>query len=240
MCEFIIKINIFIFIIMDNSNISNSILPSSNATLDSSVSTTSSSGTGEGFIGFIQNISATTWVIIILIFAFLGFNIFVYLAKGTQDIANFFGPFFEKVFGVTLLATGKVVDVTAEGAKAVVNTTAGVLDTGLTAVQNITPDGSKSSISSQSVQSTVSQPDIMANNSLNKVLNTHQIEQQGQDYQANEASSSVHLAGGKGGWCYIGEDRGFRSCAEVSGSDQCMSGDIFPSKDICVNPSLRS
>ena len=225
---------------MDNSNISNSILPSSNATLNNTASTTSSSSTGEGFFGFIKNMSATTWFIIILIFAFLGFNIFAYLAKGTQEIADIFGPFFEKIFGVTLIATGKVVDVTAEGAKAVVNTTAGVLDTGLTAIQDITPDGSKSSVPSQSVQSTIAQPDVMANNSLNKVLNTHQTEQPGQDYQANEASSSVHLAGGKGGWCYIGEDRGFRSCAQVSGSDQCMSGDIFPSKDICVNPSLRS
>ena len=50
----------------------------------------------------------------------------------------------------------------------------------------------------------------------------------------------MNLAGGKGGWCYIGEDRGFRSCAQVSASDQCMSGDIFPSKDLCVNPSLRA
>lgn len=225
---------------MDNSNISNSILPSSNATLNNTASATSSSGSGDGFFGFIKNISATTWFIIILIFAFLGFNIFAYLAKGTQEIADIFGPFFEKLFGVTLVATGKVVDVTAEGAKAVVNTTAGVLDTGLTAIQDITPNGSQSSVPSQSVQSTITQPDVMANNSLNKVLNTHQTEQPGQDYQANEASSSVHLAGGKGGWCYIGEDRGFRSCAQVTGSDQCMSGDIFPSKDICVNPSLRS
>ena len=225
---------------MDNSNISNSILPSSNATLDSTASTTSSSGTGEGFFSFFKNISATTWFIIILIFAFLGFNIFAYLAKGTQTIADIFGPFFEKIFGVTLVATGKVVDVTAEGAKAVVNTTAGVLDTGLTAIQDITPNASKGSLPSQSVQSTMTQPDIMANNSLNKVLNTHQTQQQGQDYQANEASSSVNLSGGKGGWCYIGEDRGFRSCAQVSASDQCMSGDIFPSKDICVNPTLRA
>jgi hypothetical protein len=241
MCEFIIKINIFIFIIMDNSNISNSISAPS-TTLNNTVPTTSSSGSSDGFFSFFKNMSATTWFIIILIFAFLGFNIFAYLAKGTQAIADIFGPFFEKIFGVTLVATGKVVDVTAEGAKAVVNTTAGVLDTGLTAIQDITPDGSKSnsSIPSQSVQSTIAQPDVMANNSLNKVLNTNQISQQGQDYQANEAPSSVHLSGGKGGWCYIGEDRGFRSCAEVSGVDQCMSGDIFPSKDLCVNPSLRT
>ena len=44
----------------------------------------------------------------------------------------------------------------------------------------------------------------------------------------------------KAGWCFIGEDNGFRSCIKVNESDKCMSGDIFPSKDICVNPSLRN
>ena len=41
------------------------------------------------------------------------------------------------------------------------------------------------------------------------------------------------------GFCYIGEDRGFRSCIKVTDKDVCMSGDIFPSQEICVNPSLR-
>ena len=50
------------------------------------------------------------------------------------------------------------------------------------------------------------------------------------DYIADESASKV-------GWCYIGEDRGYRSCAHTS--DICMSGNIFPSKEICVNPSLR-
>ena len=43
----------------------------------------------------------------------------------------------------------------------------------------------------------------------------------------------------KQGYCYIGEDRGFRSCIEVGVGDVCMSGDIFPTKDICINPRLR-
>lgn len=224
---------------MDNSN---SISGSYNGTLGNSIPATTTTPTSGGLFGWFKNISVTTWFIIILIFAFLGFNIFAYLAKGTQDIANIFGPIFEKLFGVTLLATSKAIDVTAEGAKAVVNTTAGAIDTGLTAVQNITPtpNSNTTNLSSQSVQSTIPQPDVMANNSLNKALNTNQTQQQGQDYQANEAPSSVHLSGGKGGWCYIGEDRGFRSCAEVSGADQCMSGEIFPSKDLCIHPNLRA
>lgn len=43
----------------------------------------------------------------------------------------------------------------------------------------------------------------------------------------------------KAGYCYIGEDRGFRSCVKVSQYDTCMSGDIFPTRDICINPNLR-
>jgi len=43
----------------------------------------------------------------------------------------------------------------------------------------------------------------------------------------------------KAGFCYIGEDRGFRSCIDVGEGDVCMSGDIFPTQAICINPNLR-
>ena len=43
----------------------------------------------------------------------------------------------------------------------------------------------------------------------------------------------------KSGYCYVGEDRGFRSCIEVGESTKCMSGEIFPTMDVCVNPRLR-
>ena len=62
----------------------------------------------------------------------------------------------------------------------------------------------------------------------------------GEDYQADEASSNIQNGAPKAGWCYIGEDRGFRSCAEVGVNDTCMSGDIFPTSQVCVNPSLRA
>ena len=41
------------------------------------------------------------------------------------------------------------------------------------------------------------------------------------------------------GYCYIGTDRGVRTCAGVKSSTQCMSGNIYPTMDICVNPALR-
>ena len=220
---------------MDNSNsnsLTSSILQPSDPVQYSSIDST---GDGSGFFDSLKSINLTTWLLIILILAFLGFNVFVYLAKGTQDITNFFSPLFEKIFLTAASVTGQVVDVSAEGAKAVVSGSATAVNTGLTAVQDITPNSSPSSIQSQSVQGTsVSQQNVSANNTLNKALNTSQSGQQNEDYQAQEANSSL-----KAGWCFIGEDRGYRTCGQVGVNDQCMSGDIFPSQELCINPNLR-
>ena len=56
---------------------------------------------------------------------------------------------------------------------------------------------------------------------------------------ADDATSRLRIPRTKSGYCYIGEDRGFRSCIEVTRDMKCMSGDIFPTRAVCVNPRLR-
>jgi len=58
---------------------------------------------------------------------------------------------------------------------------------------------------------------------------------------ADDSYSSIQhsFPSNKSGWCFIGEERGIRSCIEVGDNDKCMSGNIFPSQEICINPSLR-
>jgi hypothetical protein len=41
------------------------------------------------------------------------------------------------------------------------------------------------------------------------------------------------------GFCYIGYDSGQRECTNVFDGDICMSGELFPTMDICINPHLR-
>ena len=229
---------------MDNTqSITDAILQTKNSISPTILSTVSNSSSGEsGFFENFKNINITTWIVIILILAFLGFNVFVYLAKGTQDITNFFGPFMQKILGHTASATGQAVDVSAEGAKAVVSSTANIVNSGLTTVQNITPNQPQSSVKSQPIQNTIQPPDSLANTSLNKTLNTSKAQGSNDEYEAHEASSSLYAGAtaGKAGWCYIGEDRGFRSCSKVGVNDECMSGDIFPTQELCVNPNLRA
>ena len=58
--------------------------------------------------------------------------------------------------------------------------------------------------------------------------------------EPDEASSRTQVnRSTKGSYCYIGEDRGFRSCIKIEEGDKCMSGDIFPTQAVCINPNLR-
>ena len=58
--------------------------------------------------------------------------------------------------------------------------------------------------------------------------------------EADDSTSRIQMKpASKSGFCDIGEDRGFRSCIEVSEGDVCMSGNIFPTDAICINPNLR-
>lgn len=208
---------------MDNSkSLSDSILELKNTSkiagsedvLDQAVSS------GNGFLGWIQNISFFNWFLFFLFLTFLGFNIFTYLSQGSEEINRVFGPIFKQLFGYTIDATSETVDVAAEGGKAVVSGTAKGINTGLSTLQNVTPNGVS---------------DTQKSN-LENVLKK-KSDNQNSDYEPHEASSSINK--GKAGWCFIGEDRGHRSCVKVGENDRCMSGDIFPTQAVCINPNLR-
>lgn len=198
-----------------------------------------------------------TWLIIILIFALLGFNIFIYLAKGTGAVAEFidkyFGPLL-KLFGISVLETTKqTVNVSATGTKAgvdvVADTTTGAIDI---IEKGATTTGSN-----------VKGPTVTSSNTNNTQKNAMPVQQQIQeagsmsewrqdtlDSALNDAakysepqpddSLSTVQSTGKAGWCYIGTDRNTRTCSQIGANDVCMSGDIFPSQDICMNPNLRA
>jgi len=173
------------------------------------------------------------WFAIFLILAILGVNIFVYLAQGTQLLANitqYFTAIFAHLFGNV---SKQVIGTSAQGVSGVAQGVNAVAEQTIQATQ-VSSSANPSAIvggggaSSASVQ-----------NALNSALQTQGQELDG--VSADDATSAIQMnkSAGKSGYCYIGEERGFRSCVKVGENDACMSGDIFPSLDICVNPTLR-
>ena len=231
---------------MSNATVSESFKPMSMDSLSSVKSDSlslasdspalSQSSSGSSFFGYIQSISLTTWLIILLLLTLLGFNIFAYLAKGTQSINEIFGPIFRRLLVALGMTASQTVDVAASGTKAVVNTTADVTDAGLTNVQNVLPTNNGQNVNGQNVNG---QTDI---STANRALNTQKAATPGSTtgYQEDDATSNIQMGGTKSGYCYIGEDRGYRSCAYVGEGDSCISGEIFPTNEICINPNLRT
>ena len=88
----------------------------------------------------------------------------------------------------------------------------------------------------------LSLPEQIVEEEVKKEVNRSKKKKLTKDFIEARASEEVVDKAGvleERGYCYIGTDRGIRSCIDVSPGDKCMSGQIFPRRDICVNPSLR-
>lgn len=177
----------------------------------------------------IRNINVWTigrYVLIIVIFVYLGFNIFGVTMDSTQGM-------FASILSTLGFGVGETVkqtvDTTAKGTKTGVDVVAGTVDNAVTLLEK--------TVGANNVK--FNRVD-KKNMSTEKAINAALKKQQSNIPQPDDATSSTQkFQKGKSGYCYIGEDRGFRSCIKVGEGDKCMSGDIFPSNDICINPNLR-
>lgn len=170
-------------------------------------------------------------LLVIILLALVGFNVFAYLGDITQWFSDTFGaPFREvaRLLGYVASDTVKTtVNVAAQGAKSSVDIAAGAATSGIDVLEK--------TIGSSKQGAEGTQDDVSKEVSLDAAL----LHAKKKPPQPDEASSRIQRSAGKSGYCYIGEDRGFRSCIKVGEQDTCMSGDIFPTHTICINPRLR-
>ena len=158
-----------------------------------------------------------------LLLAFILLNILASLNLLPNFLAELFRPilvFFGYNIGETIRQT---VDVSDKGIKSLSSSITNTVDAGVDLLEE------KSKLNPNSTLKALDN----ATNKYNKPdpnNNPEPIESNSREQQYGSQKSE---------YCYIGEDRGFRSCIKVSDSDKCMSGDIFPTEEICINPNLR-
>jgi len=77
------------------------------------------------------------------------------------------------------------------------------------------------------------------NDTLGKALKDAVLASQDGFTTREEPDTQLQL--GKLNWCFIDETDGIRNCKEMeTNTSYCLSGDIFPTRDICINPKLRT
>jgi hypothetical protein len=186
------------------------------------------------------------WLILIIVLAFVGFNIFSYLAKGT-DVLVQFTSFFTYIFETI---SKFIINLSATGTQALVDVGGSAIDTSLDVVKENTDGRSNEPEQQDQQQQQQQQGQQQQQQGQQQQLYMQQQKPYPTSYpQSNEfppsqtemepMPASAMDADNKSGWCLVGQEQGFRSCIEVNEFDKCLSGNIFPSKDICTNPNLR-
>ena len=188
--------------------------------------------------------SVISFILIILIVWVIIFNVFD-LGRVTEWLGSVL-KFIGYSTGETIKTTA---DVGAAGVAGSTNVAAGAVTGGIDMLEkglNLTPEEKARAQSQNQAQVTALYPpplnptDVQTTEE-STILSTGLANLKKMAPLPDDATSVTQSGGrSKSGYCYIGEDRGFRSCIKVGENDQCMSGDIFPTMDICINPNLRA
>ena len=167
-------------------------------------------------------------LLIILLLSFLGFNIFTYLSKGTNTVTDFLGPIFSTTGEVVGDTTKNIVSTASTGTQEIVETGSDVTKK----VIGVAATGTTSSVGflQDRLKKTASVVNPENNNKFTDNINNNN----------NAEPEPIRTSSLQQGYCFIGKINDTRHCAKVNERTQCMSGDIYPTRDICVNPNLRA
>jgi hypothetical protein len=166
---------------------------------------------------------------ILLLLSFLGINLLHITGNIVQTIVNIFGPLVSQILSIFGYTTGTLLNIGADVAGDTAKAGIDIAEGSIQSVGNILRGASESHVNEQS------------KTNLDNALN--QAKAASSPPPAPKPDSSENpiqnpIATNKAGWCLVGEYKGRRGCVEVSEQDKCLSGQVYPSQKMCLNPVL--
>jgi hypothetical protein len=178
------------------------------------------------------------WMILLGIFvlSLIGVNVFQYLATTTQEIDNIFGPGLTSVVKFVVAICAKLFVGILEAIRWVFDTIAHAVDTIVNGTESVVSSAASSAASGAASGAASSAASGIPPQGNAAVVMAHPESSS----QQPEPEASQANQGRTSGWCYIGEENNFGICTQVGPKDSCLSGQIFPTQDLCINPTLRA
>jgi hypothetical protein len=166
----------------------------------------------------------------LLIFSFLGINLLVILGNLLQTIINIFSPLITQILSVFGYTAGTILDKTEDVATTVAKAGIDIAGGTVQSVADLLKKGSIDNVNPQAI------------NELDRSLNSKTSRQPNYSYNEPSPDSSEHhiqkpITSEKNVWCLVGEYEGKRGCVEVDDATKCLSGQVFPSEQMCLNPT---
>jgi hypothetical protein len=172
-------------------------------------------------------------LIFLLILSFLGINLLNISGDIIQRVSNIFGPVFVNFISIFGYTTGTVInktaDVVADASKTGIDIAEGTAQSVgglfLKASQNLSNNQPETpqpqpELKQQPKTKPESKPEPEPDTTKNPIQNP---------------ISSI-----KARWCLVGEYEGRRGCIAINEHDKCLSGQVFPTQQMCLNPTYTS
>jgi hypothetical protein len=171
-------------------------------------------------------------LLFLLIFSYLGINIITILAYILDNVSYTFRPVIGEIMSLLGYSTGKIIDHTADITTDVAKFGIDVIDDTAHSVSDLLIKASGKGGSGDNNQHMRLDGAINTGSPSSVKSPLPPGPSSGNDAIQNPISSS------KNNWCLIGEYNGNRGCIEIDETDKCLSGQIYSSQKICLNPTI--
>ena len=162
---------------------------------------------------------------VLLVLSFLGINLLASMGNILQTISNIFGPLFTQILSIFGYTAGTVIDKSTDIVTGVAKSGIDLTGDTIQSAAGLLKDASRGNVDT----SAVNQLDRTINSSKNGL--NHPVPDDSVD------PIQKPIAAGKVNWCLVGEYQGKRGCIEVDDDSKCMSGQVFPTQNMCLNPT---
>jgi hypothetical protein len=152
-------------------------------------------------------------LVVIVVFSYYGIHILNLLGDAIQTWVAKISPIFNHFFDLLGDSTGSAINKTAEITSDVAKTGIDIAEGSIQNIGNIMI-GEKAIGKAHSKKHSEPEPDVP------------------------EDTIQKSLSSAKTKWCLVGEYQNKRGCIDISESDKCLSGQVFPNERMCLNPNL--
>lgn len=158
-------------------------------------------------------------LVVLLMLSILGINILTMLGTLIQSVSSTVGPFVKEILSLFGFTLGTALDKTEDVVRTTTKTGIDILGGAVDDVAGLLKSGYTSS-------------------SLDKKLMTsdYKLRQPSSDSTTNPIQKPI--SSNKTNWCLVGEYEGRRGCVAIGNEDKCLSGQIFPTRQSCLNPTF--
>lgn len=164
---------------------------------------------------------------VLLVLALLGINIFIIFGNILQQFMNWISPYINQIFGNLGYASGNLVDKSGD-------LVADAAKTGIDIVNGAV--GNVGDLLIRAGQSNNNNNTNTLDNSINKPP----VQMRQKEPEPTPSTSPIQnpISSGKNNWCFVGEFESKRGCVAVNDATKCLSGQLFPTKEMCLNPTM--